>query len=152
MANETKLQDIIRTSLENIRNLVDANTVIGNPINTESGVTIIPISKVSVGFATGGLDYAVKNEPVNSVKPKNFGGGGGTGISVVPVGFLVVKPEGIVEMIDVGAKAPSNPVGQITDLIDRSPAIIAKIKELFAKKPAAETEEKEEKAEEDKAE
>jgi len=42
MANETKLQDIIRTSLENIRNLVDANTVIGNPINTESGVTIIP--------------------------------------------------------------------------------------------------------------
>ena len=150
MANETKLQDIIRTSLENIRNLVDANTVIGNPINTASGVTIIPISKISVGFATGGLDYAVKNEPVNSVKPKNFGGGGGTGISVSPVGFLVVKPEGQVEMIDVGAKSPADPVGQITDLIDRSPAIIAKIKELFAKKPAAE--EAEEKAEEDKAE
>ena len=147
MANETKLQDMIRTSLENIKNLVDANTVIGTPINTESGVTIIPISKISVGFATGCLDYAVKNEPVNSVKPKNFGGGGGTGISVVPVGFLVVKPEGQVEMIDVGAKAPADPVGQITDLIDRSPSIIANIKELFAKKPAAE--EAEEKAEED---
>ena len=156
MANETKLQDIIRTSLENIRNLVDANTVIGNPINTEAGVTIIPISKVSVGFATGGLDYAVKNEPVNSVKPKNFGGGGGTGLSVTPVGFLVIKPDGQVEMIGAagsagsGAKAPSDPVGQIADLIDRSPAIIAKFKELFAKKPAEAKEE--EKAEEDKAE
>ena len=154
MANETKIQDIIRTSLENIRNLVDANTVIGNPINTESGVTIIPISKVSVGFATGGLDYAVKNEPVNSVKPKNFGGGGGTGLSVTPVGFLVIKPDGQVEMIEAGAgsgaKAPSDPVGQIADLIDRSPAIIAKFKEIFAKKPAEAKEE--EKAEEDKAE
>ena len=134
MANETKLQDMIRTSLENIKNLVDANTVIGTPINTESGVTIIPISKITVGFATGGLDYAVKNEPINSVKPKNFGGGGGTGIAVSPVGFLVVKPEGQVEMIDVGSKAPADPVGQITDLIDRSPAIIAKLKELFSKK------------------
>ena len=154
MANETKLQDIIRTSLENIRNLVDANTVIGNPINTESGVTIIPISKISVGFATGGLDYAVKNEPVNSAKPKNFGGGGGTGLSVSPVGFLVIKPDGQVEMIGAGAgsgaKAPADPVGQIADLIDRSPAIIAKFKELFAKKPAEAKEE--EKAEEDKAE
>ncbi len=134
MANETKLQDLIRTSLENIRNLVDANTVIGNPINTDAGVTIIPISKVSVGFASGGLDYAVKNEPVNSVKPKNFGGGGGTGISVQPVGFLVVKADGSVDMINVGGKAPADPVGQVTDLIDRAPEIIAKLKEIFVKK------------------
>ncbi len=134
MANETKLQDLIRTSLENIRNLVDANTVIGNPINTEAGVTIIPISKISVGFASGGLDYAVKNEPVNSVKPKNFGGGGGTGISVQPVGFLVVKADGGVDMINLGGKAPADPVGQVTDLIDRAPEIIAKIKEIFVKK------------------
>ena len=132
MANETKLQDIIRTSLENIRSLVDANTVIGNPINTDAGVTIIPISKVSVGFASGGLDYAVKNEPVNSAKPKNFGGGGGTGISVVPVGFLAIKPDGQVDMIELGNKAPADPVGQIADLIDRSPEIIAKLRDVFA--------------------
>ena len=132
MANETKLQDIIRTSLENIRSLVDANTVIGDPINTDAGVTIIPISKVSVGFASGGLDYAVKNEPVNSAKPKNFGGGGGTGISVVPVGFLAIKPDGQVDMIELGNKAPADPVGQIADLIDRSPEIIAKLRDVFA--------------------
>ncbi len=137
MANETKLQDIIRTSLENIRSLVDANTVIGNPINTDAGVTIIPISKVSVGFASGGLDYAVKNEPVNSAKPKNFGGGGGTGISVVPVGFLAIKPDGQVDMIELGNKTPADPVGQIADLIDRSPEIIAKLRDVvtsFVKK------------------
>ncbi len=133
MATETKIQDIIRTSLENIRNLVDANTVIGNPINTDAGVTIIPISKVSVGFASGGLDYAVKNEPVNSVKPKNFGGGGGTGLSVQPVGFLIIKTDGSVDMINVGGSAPIDPVGQVTDLIDRAPEIIARIKEIFVK-------------------
>lgn len=134
MANDTKLQDLIRTSLENIRTLVDANTVVGNPINTPNGVTIIPISKISVGFASGGLDYSVKNEPINSVKPKNFGGGGGTGLTVNPVGFLVIQADGRVEMIDVGSKAPADPVGQITDIIDRSPEIIAKIKDIFVKK------------------
>jgi len=134
MANDTKLQDLIRTSLENIRTLVDANTVVGNPINTPNGVTIIPISKISVGFASGGLDYSVKNEPINSVKPKNFGGGGGTGLTVNPVGFLVIQADGRVEMIDVGSKSPADPVGQITDIIDRSPEIIAKIKDIFVKK------------------
>ena len=143
MANETKLQDIIRTSLENIKSMVDANTVIGDPIVTNAGVTIIPISKISVGIATGGLDYAVKNEPINSVKPKNFGGGGGTGLSVAPIGFLVVQADGHVEMINVGGKAPADPVGQITDLLDRSPEIIARIKEIFVKK----TDDAEEKAE-----
>ena len=156
MASENKLQEVVQSTLAQIRNMIDANTVIGAPVETSSGTTIIPISKVAMGFATGGLDYAVKNEPVNSAKPKNFGGGGGTGLSVSPVGFLVIKPDGQVEMIGAagsagsGAKAPADPVGQIADLIDRSPAIIAKFKELFAKKPAEAKEE--EKAEEDTAE
>ena len=136
MANETKLQDLIKTSLENIRTLVDANTVVGNPINTENGVTIIPISKISVGIASGGVDYMAKETSPR----QNFGGGGGTGLTVNPVGFLVIQKDGRVEMIDVGSKAPADPVGQITDIIDRSPEIIAKIKDIFTKKaPAEET-------------
>jgi sporulation protein YtfJ len=135
MAYENKIQDIIKTSLENIRSMIDANTVVGNPINTESGTTIIPISKVSMGFASGGLDYngkIVKPTPAPT-GAQNFGGGGGTGLSVVPVGFLVVGADGSVSMINVGDKIPSDPVEQIIDLVERSPEIIDKIVSLIKK-------------------
>ncbi len=146
MQNDTKLQDLVRTSLESIRTLVDANTVVGDPIMTEQGVTIIPVSKISVGYASGGLDYAVKNEPVTSAKPKNFGGGGGTGLSVAPIGFIVISKTGTVDFINVGMKVPTDPIGQITDIIDRSPEIITKIKAAFAKKPEETVEDKAEEA------
>ena len=137
MANENKIQDIIKTSLENIRNMVDANTVIGNPINTDSGTTIIPISKVSMGFASGGLDFNGKNAkpyPAPQSNQQNFGGGGGTGLSVMPVGFLIVSRDGDVSMINVGDKTPNDPVEQILDLIDRSPEIFDKARAFFKKK------------------
>ena len=134
MANENKLQDIIKTSLESIRSMVDANTIIGDPINTESGTTILPVSKISMGFASGGLDYTGKDlKTPTSTKPQNFGGGGGTGLSVVPVGFLIVSKNGDVNMINVGDKVPSDPVEQIIDVIQRSPEIIDKIKAFFKK-------------------
>ena len=87
MANENKMQDVIATSLQNIKNLIDTNTVIGTPI-VANGTTIIPISKVSMAYATGGLDYAGKTDP--SKEPKNFGAGGGTGLTMQPLGFLIV--------------------------------------------------------------
>ena len=96
MASENKLQEIIKTSLENIRTMIDANTVIGTPYTTPSGTTIIPVSKVSMGFATGGLDYSGKAES----QPQNFGAGGGTGLSIQPLGFLVIAPDGSVEMVN----------------------------------------------------
>ena len=134
MANENKLQDIIRTSLESIRTMVDADTVIGKPIDTKSGTTIIPISKVSVGFASGGVDYTGKNEAANAAKMQNFGGGGGTGISVSPVGFLVVSTSGDVELINIGVSQASDPIDQIAAIIERSPEIFGKIKAVFSKK------------------
>ena len=93
---QNKLQDMIRISLENIRAMVDANTVVGTPINTPSGTTIIPISKVSVGYASGGVDWAAKTG-----SSQNFGGGGGTGLSVQPVCFLAVSASGRVELFPV---------------------------------------------------
>lgn len=129
MASENKLQDIIQTSLESLRTLVDSNTVIGNPIATESGTTIIPVSKISMGFASGGLDYSGKTLP----QKQNFGGGGGTGLSIAPVGFLVVKANGNVEMVPV-TQASTGTVEQIADVIERSPEIFAKIKAFFSKK------------------
>ena len=139
MANENKLEEIIRASLENIRSMIDAETVIGEPIATESGTTIIPVSKVSVGFATGGLDYDGKT--TSAGRPQNFGAGGGTGISVQPIGILCVSKDGDVELINIGVKNPSDPIEQLSDLVDRSPEIIAKIKALFAKEPAQPDEE-----------
>lgn len=134
-----KLSDIIQTSLENIRSMVDANTIIGNPINTESGTTIIPISKISVGFASGGLDYNNKNANTDGAAnsrplPQNFGGGGGTGLSIQPVGFLVINREGAVDLLSVGTPVPNDPVEQVSNLIERSPDIFAKLKAVFGKK------------------
>ncbi len=129
---ETKLQDVIQTSLKSIKDLIDTNTIVGTPITHPSGTVIIPVSKVSMAYATGGLDFADKAE--DSAKPKNFGAGGGTGLSLQPIGFLVVNAEGKVDMLNVGLKNPSDPIEQIADLIERSPEIISRVKALIGKK------------------
>ena len=138
MANEHKIPEIIRSSMENIRSMVDANTVVGEPIATPQGTTIIPISKIAVGIASGGIDY--NNKKDNTPRPQNFGGGGGTGLSVSPVGFLVIDKDGDVDFLNVSSKGKPDPVDQIADLVDRTPDIIAKIKNLFEKEPPAEDE------------
>ena len=128
--SENKLQEIIQTSLQSIKTLIDANTIIGTPI-IANGTTIIPVSKIAMGYATGGLDYNGKEEPAN--KAQNFGAGGGTGLSIQPLGFLVINADGKVDLINVGVKNPSDPIEQIADFIERSPEIIAKIKALLGK-------------------
>ena len=130
MAEETKLQDMIRTSLESIRAMVDANTVVGTPIETPAGTTIIPISKVSVGYASGGVDFSAKDPAAK----KNFGGGGGTGLTVQPVCFLAIHAEGEVEMIPLGGDGAPDTVERIAELIERAPDIFSKVKGLFKKK------------------
>ena len=76
----SEMNDIIKTSLEGIKTFANVDTVIGNPINTPNGVTIIPVSKVTVGFVGGGVDYSSKKVSAN----QNFGSGSGTGVSVTP--------------------------------------------------------------------
>lgn len=130
MANENnKIQDIIKSSLENMRSMVDANTVIGNPYVTPAGVTVIPVSKISVGFASGGVDYFGKQEKPSNIQ--NFGGGGGSGLSVTPVGFLVITSDGKVDMINIGESVSPDPVSQIADIIERSPEIIENVVNIF---------------------
>ena len=128
---ENKIPEIIRSSMENIRSMVDANTVVGEPINTTAGTVIIPISKISVGIASGGVDYNPKKDA--QPRPQNFGGGGGTGLSVSPIGFLVVDKYGAVEFISTSTKGKPDPLDQIADFVERTPDIIAKIKDLFSK-------------------
>ena len=131
---ENSIKEIITNSLEQARTVVDADTVIGQPIRTESGTIIIPVSKVSIGMATGGLDLPAKD----SSGSKNFGGGGGTGVSVSPIGFLTVYPNGAVEMLPI-APTQTTPIEQIADILDHTPDLIARIKSVFTKKDAEDT-------------
>ena len=131
MATENRIPEIIRSSMENIRSMFDANKIVGDPINTPQGTTIIPISKISMGVAASGFDYNPKKDA--QPRPQNFGGGGGTGITVNPVGFLVIDSYGAVDFINVSQKGKPDPVDQIADLVERTPEIIAKVKDLFAK-------------------
>ncbi len=131
---ENKISDIIRTSLENVKDVVDSNTVIGEAIPTSNGTVIIPVSKVSIGIATGGLDYKGKLAKEHPNKPNNFGGAGGTGVTVKPVAFLVVKPDGGVDLLNVDHPtegSSDDTVEMIASFIRKSPDLIAKLKAFF---------------------
>ncbi len=128
---KNKISELIKEALGSVREFLDANTVTGTPIETASGTVIIPISKISMGFAGGGNDYASKN--ATPKQKNNFGGGGGTGVSVVPIGFLVVDSEGKVEMININN--PGNDVGSsIESIVEKLPSIIGKLKTTLDKK------------------
>ena len=148
---ESKLNEIIGTSLDSIRAIADSNTIIGDPINTNNGTVIIPVSKISLGFASGGADYYPKvkkeTEPLKtttqSVKAQgghfsNFAGGGGTGITIVPICFLVVKENGSVEILNVNSPVANSPVVGVVDsvssFLDGTPDLVARFKSVFSKK------------------
>lgn len=88
------IESLMSTSMENIREMVDVNTVVGEPVKTEDGSTIIPISKVSFGFVAGGGQYA-GGLPNPTVDGLPFAGGAGAGVSVHPMGFLVCSQNGV---------------------------------------------------------
>ena len=117
------LPNMLESTIAKIREMVDVNSVIGEPITTADGVTIIPVSKVSVGFAGGGSDYVSRN--VN--KQENpFGGGAGGGVKVTPIAFLIIK-DGSVRMLPVAAPANTTAdriVEQVPDVLDKIAAFI----------------------------
>ena len=117
------LPNMLENTIAKIREMVDVNSVIGEPIVTADGITIIPVSKVSVGFGGGGSDYVSKN----ANKQENpFGGGAGGGIKVTPVAFLIVK-EGNVRMLPVATPANTTAdrlVEQVPDVLDKIAAFI----------------------------
>ena len=111
---EKPVQEIMASSLEKIRDLVDSNTVIGSPIHTQDGTTILPISKISFGFVSGGTDFASKTQK------DLFGGAASAGGSVTPVGFLVIK-EGSVKLMQLaeGGATIDRLINMMPEVIDR---------------------------------
>ena len=112
------LPNMLDNTISKIREMVDVNSVIGNPITTPDGVTIIPVSKVSVGFGGGGSDYTKNQEA--------FGGGAGGGVKVTPICFLIVK-DGNVRMMPVAAPANTTAdwiVEMVPDTLDKLSAYL----------------------------
>ncbi len=121
------LPNMLEKTMEKIREMVNANTVVGDPITTPDGVTIIPVSNVSIGMGGGGSDFSAKN--ANQDHP--FGGGVGAGVKVTPVAFLIVK-EGSVRMIPVATPANTTAdriVEMIPDTLDKVASFIDSRKE-----------------------
>ncbi|HOB35906.1 MAG TPA: GerW family sporulation protein [Candidatus Avimonas sp.] len=119
---ENNLQGILGVSMDKIREMVDVNTIVGEAIHTPDGVTLIPVSRVSYGFAAGGSNIPSKSQS------ELFGGGSGAGINITPVAFIVIH-EGNVQVIPIVSKPDSG--DKIVNLV---PELFDKITALFRKK------------------
>ena len=102
-------------TMSKIKEMVDVNTVVGDPITTHDGIMVVPISRVSLGFGSGGSDFSLKEGQ------QGFGGGNGAGITITPIGFLVIN-DGNVRMLNIAPPASSTVdrlVELIPDVLDR---------------------------------
>ena len=136
--NEMPMKQMIESALSKIREVVDVNTVIGEPITISADVTIIPFSKVAVGFASGGSEFGGKNNP-NPEGRAYFAGGNGAGVTITPLGFISVE-KGVARVIELGNPVtyspPVDPLNRELDginrVIDKAPDIISKIMDIFS--------------------
>jgi len=129
--NQHPISSIMQTALENIKDMIDVNTVVGDPVVTGSGGTVIPVSKVSFGFVAGGGDYS------QQAAEKPFAGGSGAGGSLQPVGFLVLQENGV-HMLPAQNSLP------FEHAVAMMPKLISDVKALFSgedKKTLSTTEE-----------
>ena len=128
---DSNLSKLVESALSNLRSMTEADTVIGAPLEVAGGTTVIPVSKLTVGFTSGGIDYMSKISPD---KAPNFGGGTGSGYTVTPIAFLVVDAQGNVQLLNIGENSSgSNLVGTITGLAEKAPSIIEKLMQTFKK-------------------
>lgn len=127
---EHPIQGLMKTAMENIKDMVDVNTIVGDPVETQDGTTIIPISRVSFGFAAGGSEFENEDEEKKNKKDEGalslpFGGGSGGGVSVQPVAFLIVSKDGQVRMLPVDRNA------MFDRLMDLAPGLINQIQSML---------------------
>ena len=120
---EQSASGILGTSIEKIKDLVDVSTIIGEPIKISETLQIIPVSKVTYGFASGGTDFPSKSNQ------ELFGGGGGAGITISPVAFLVVNNGSVsVKYINAAEGSVERVIGMVPDLVDKATDVISQLK------------------------
>lgn len=114
MNENTKLEGLVKTAMEKVHEMVDCETIVGKPIATADGTTIIPVSKVSFGFASGGSDL-----PTKSTKDQ-FGGGSGAGVTISPVAFIAIH-NGETKLLQMTTNTPyeNAVVNAVPDVVDK---------------------------------
>jgi sporulation protein YtfJ len=144
---DSNLSKLVESALANLKTMAEADTVIGKPMEVSGGTTVIPVSKVTVGFTSGGIDYTSKNNPE---KAPNFGGGIGSGYTITPIAFLVVDSDGGVRLLNINESSGGGGgdlIGTITGLAEKAPEILEKTMQIFKKDKKGKDEKKD--AEED---
>lgn len=120
---EQSAAGILGTSIDKIKDLVDVSTIIGDPIKISETLQIIPVSKVTYGFASGGTDFPSKSNQ------ELFGGGGGAGITISPVAFLVVNNGSVsVKYINAAEGSVERVIGMVPDIVDKATEVIGQLK------------------------
>lgn len=125
---EHPLNDLMSATMEKIRTMVDVNTVVGTPIQTGE-VTILPVSRASFGFASGGSDFATKNQKPG--EENSFGGGSGAGVKIDPIAFLIVREDSVklLPVMPAPGTAIDRAVDLVPELVDKITAFIEKQQE-----------------------
>lgn len=121
MMENNNIGNLMDITMSKMREMVDVDTVVGSPITTPDGITVIPVSRVSYAFASGGSDFRAKEKP-------GFGGGNGAGVKIEPIGFLVVK-DGNVRMMSITPPA----VNTVDRIIEKAPELIDTFEEFLSK-------------------
>ena len=119
---EQSAAGILGTSIEKIKDLVDVSTIIGDPIKISDTLQVIPVSKVTYGFASGGTDFPSKSNA------ELFGGGGGAGSTISPVAFLVInKASGTIRYLNAAEGSVERAIGMVPDIVDKATEVIGKL-------------------------
>ncbi|MGW8114731.1 GerW family sporulation protein [Caproicibacterium sp. NSD3] len=124
--SEHPIEGLMGTTLEKIKQMVDINTIIGDPITSPDGTIIIPVSKISYGFASGGSDFASKVQTDKSF----FGGGAGAGVTISPIAFITIS-NGNVKMLQIDPynSSADRIVGMVPDVVDKISSLVKESKE-----------------------
>ncbi|NLV21454.1 MAG: sporulation protein YtfJ [Syntrophomonadaceae bacterium] len=130
--NNRPIEGLMKTAMESIKEMVDVNTVVGDAVETNDGTVIIPVSQVACGFAAGGGEYEFDNGSKSQDIP--FGGGSGAGVSVKPVGFLVVRMNDV-RLLSVNGNSLAERV------VDLAPQLLDKIQGMMDRRTRNETDE-----------
>ena len=124
--SEHPIENLMITAMSSLRDMIDVNTIVGDTVEMSDGTVIIPVSKVSFGFAAGGSEFNNKNPKMESEQKLPFGGGSGAGVNISPIAFLIVKDTSV-KLLNIDANRP------LDKLMDLAPDVINKIIDIIGR-------------------